>query len=234
VKILFCHRWTSKPGGRKPSSLKNIAMHHITTAALLLLTGLALAEPPKIIEEFTDKVIGVMDGDTIKVLINKQTITVRLEGIDAPELGQSYGKKAKAALTEMVASKTATVQKTGTDKYGRTLGVVIVGNVDADAKLVEDGWAWHFKKYNSDERLARLEEAARSAKLGLWVDENSLAPWEFRARQKTLQAPEGAKEQWLNTASGMRHNQRCERFQKTKEGRFCGPNEGKPCGICGG
>ena len=39
---------------------------------------------------------------------------------------------------------------------------------------------------------------------------------------------------WLNTSSGVRHNQRCEHFQKTKKGRLCGPDEGKPCGICGG
>ena len=78
-----------------------------------------------------------------------------------------------------------TVKKTGTDKYGRTLGIVVVGDVDANAKLVEDGWAWHFKKYSSDEQLAKLEEAARTAKRGLWADEAPLAPWDFRARQKT-------------------------------------------------
>jgi endonuclease YncB( thermonuclease family) len=49
-----------------------------------------------------------------------------------------------------------------------------------NAKLVEDGWAWHFKKYNSDERLAKLEETARTAKRGLWADEAPLAPWDFR------------------------------------------------------
>ena len=71
--------------------------------------------------------IGVTDGDTIKVLVNRNAVTVRLEGIDAPESGQSFGSKAKEALAKMVAGKTVTVRKTGTDKYGRTLGIVIVG-----------------------------------------------------------------------------------------------------------
>lgn len=214
-------------------------MRFVATTAFLLLAGLLFAAPPKVIDEFSGKVIGVSDGDTIKVLVDKETIKVRLEGIDAPESGQSYGKKSKDALSEMVAGKNVTVKKTGTDKYGRTLGIVMLGDVDANAKLIEDGWAWHFKKYNDEDRLANLEENARHAKRGLWADETPLAPWEFRARQKTPEvAPEESKDPkmsfWLNSSSGVRHNQRCEHYQKTKKGRFCGADEGKPCGICGG
>jgi endonuclease YncB( thermonuclease family) len=211
-------------------------MRYLTLPTIVLVTGLLLAAPPKVVEEFSGKVIGVTDGDTIKVLVNKESVTVRLEGIDAPESGQSYGKKSKEALAEIVAGKTVTVKKTGTDKYKRTLGIVMVGDADANAKMVEDGWAWHFKKYNDEERLAKLEDAARKAKRGLWADETPLAPWEYRARQKTPEANEAAPKSlyWLNTSSGVRHNQRCEHFQKTKKGRFCGADEGKPCGICGG
>jgi endonuclease YncB( thermonuclease family) len=210
-------------------------MRYAATTVLLLLAGLAFAVPPKVVEELSGKVISVTDGDTIKVLVNKETVTVRLEGIDAPESGQSFGKKAKEALAGLVAGKTVTVKKTGTDKYMRTLGIVIVGDVDASAKLLEDGWAWHFKKYNDEERLAKLEEAARKAKRGLWAYENAIAPWDYRARQKTPEAaPDGPKLYWLNTSSDVRHNERCEHFQKTKRGRLCKADEGKPCGLCGG
>lgn len=131
-------------------------MRHLTVPAILLLTGLVFAAPPKVVEEFTGKVIGVTDGDTIKVLVMKETITIRLEGIDAPESKQSFGNKSKQALSDVVFGKEVTIRKTGDDRYGRTLGVVMVGDVDANAKMIEDGWAWHFKKYNDEERLAKL------------------------------------------------------------------------------
>jgi micrococcal nuclease len=34
------------------------------------------------------KVVGVSDGDTITLLVDKKTIKIRLEGIDAPEAKQ--------------------------------------------------------------------------------------------------------------------------------------------------
>ena len=46
-------------------------MRYAAVTAVLLLSGLLLAAPPKVIEEFSGKVIGVTDGDTIKVLVDK-------------------------------------------------------------------------------------------------------------------------------------------------------------------
>lgn len=214
-------------------------MRYAVALVVLILSGLAFSAPPKVVEEFGGKVISVTDGDTIKVLVNKETVIVRLEGIDAPESKQSFGNKSKEALARLVADKIVTVKKTGVDKYKRTLGIVMVKDVDANAKQVEDGWAWHFKKYNDEERLAKLEEAARKAKRGLWAEENPLAPWEYRARQKTPEVAPGSPNDkeilyWLNTSSNVRHNQRCEHFQKTKRGRLCTKDEGTPCGVCGG
>ena len=43
----------------------------------------------------TGKVVGVSDGDTITVLVNKIQVKVRLYGIDCPEGGQDFGNRAK-------------------------------------------------------------------------------------------------------------------------------------------
>ncbi len=130
---------------------------------------------------FKAKVIGVHDGDSITVLTsdNKQ-IKVRLEGIDCPELKQDFGQKAKQATSALCFGKDVRVQQTGKDRYGRTLAYVYVDNICVNKELLKQGMAWHFKKYNSDPELAKLENIARSQKIGLWSQPNPVAPWEFR------------------------------------------------------
>ena len=64
-------------------------------ALLLIATGShALAQPPKILETLTGKVVSVTDGDTIQVQVEsgKAPLKVRLDGIDAPEKKQAFGE----------------------------------------------------------------------------------------------------------------------------------------------
>ena len=54
---------------------------------------------------WSGKVVGVADGDTITVLRNKKQVKIRLYGIDTPERGQAFGKKAKQFTSDMVFGK---------------------------------------------------------------------------------------------------------------------------------
>lgn len=161
----------------------------LTTLAIFCSIHSLFAEPPKVIEEFSGKVSSVTEGDMLQLLRDKETVTIRLEGIDAPEKNQSFGDKAKMALTTMVSGKTVVIRKTSADKYGRIIGYLMVDGVEVNAKLVEDGMAWHFKKYNDEKRLADLELQARQAKRGLWSEANPLPPWDYRALPKTPGKP---------------------------------------------
>ena len=130
---------------------------------------------------FTGKVIGITDGDTITVLNNKkQQIKVRLEGIDCPEPGQDFGNRAKQAVTALCFGKTVRVEKKGTDQYGRVLAYVYADNICVNRELVKMGLAWHYSQYNKDPKLARLQEKARKAKVGLWVQKDPVPHWEWR------------------------------------------------------
>jgi micrococcal nuclease len=135
-------------------------------------------------DKFIAKVIGVTDGDTVIVLTEtKQQIKIRLEGIDCPESHQDYGDRAKQTIAELCYGKEVTVQKTGEDRYGRTLAYIYVGNLCVNKQLLILGMAWHYKQYNKDHELAKLETVAREKKVGLWSQPNPMAPWDFRHKK---------------------------------------------------
>jgi endonuclease YncB( thermonuclease family) len=135
-------------------------------------------------DTFIAKVIGVTDGDSIVVLTyDKRQIKVRLEGIDCPESSQDYGERAKQATVDLCFGKEVTVQKTGEDRYGRTLAYVYVGDLCINKQLLNLGMAWHYKQYNKDEELAILETKAREKRIGIWSHPNSVAPWVWRHKK---------------------------------------------------
>ena len=89
--------------------------------------------------------VSVLDGDTIEVLHNNRTERIRLNGIDCPEKGQAYGKKAKQAASELVFGKVVTLQTNGKDKYGRTIAdVLLPDGTNVNHELVKEGWCcWY-------------------------------------------------------------------------------------------
>ena len=78
----------------------------------------------------------------------------------------------------MVYGKTVTVRDLGQDRYGRTIGEVLLPDV-LNHELVKAGLCWWYRKYApDDEGLAKAEENARLSKRGLWIDPKPVPPWE--------------------------------------------------------
>lgn len=139
--------------------------------------------------ELEGQVVGVLDGDTIDVLTTTKTqVRVRLAGIDAPEKGQAFGNVSKKELSDLVFGKQVSVEWRKMDRYGRTVGKVIVDGVNANLKMVEAGLAWHYKQYAREQSptdrasYAQAEERARAEAIGLWQDKLPIQPWVFRKR----------------------------------------------------
>ena len=136
-------------------------------------------------EEFTGKVVGVADGDTVTVLRDEKTpVKIRLQAVDCPEKAQPFGQKAKQFTSEMVFGKVVTVRVATRDRYGRTVAWVAVGVKSLNEELLRAGMAWHYRQYDKSEKLAKLEQEARAAKRGLWADPNPTPPWEWRHGKK--------------------------------------------------
>ena len=130
--------------------------------------------------DFTGRVVSVADGDTITVLRDRTQVKVRLLEIDAPEKAQAFGTKSKESLSEMCFGKTAEVVDKGKDRYGRTLARVTCDGVDANAEQVRRGMAWVYDRYVTDKTLYAVQEEAKAERRGLWQDDKSVSPWEWR------------------------------------------------------
>lgn len=155
-------------------------------AALAVVPCLAYAD-------ITGKVIGITDGDTIRVLtLEQKTYKIRLTAIDAPEKTQAFGQVAKSQLSDAVYEKEVTVVQPKKIRNGRYSGKVMLGDIDVGYMMVAQGLAWNEKKYQQtltpDEKVAYAwqEQTALKNRAGLWADPNPVPPWEYRKRDKNF------------------------------------------------
>jgi endonuclease YncB( thermonuclease family) len=133
-------------------------------------------------EQFTGKVVGISDGDTISVLREGKAVKVRLYGIDSPEKAQAFGTQARKFTSDLVFQRDVTVVVHTTDRYGRLVGEVLLPDGRSlNQELVRAGLAWWYRPYApNDPTLAQLEAEARTAKRGLWADAQPVPPWQWR------------------------------------------------------
>jgi len=172
------------PTDRKPWKISRFIVLLSILLPLAFIQTRAQAEGT---QTFTGKVVGVSDGDTITVMHQGRGEKVRLAGIDCPEKKQAFGTRAKQFTSDASFGKFVTVKVETIDRYGRTVGEVILpdGKI-LNRELVSVGFAWWYRQYSNDESLGQLEVEARTAKRGLWVEPNPIPPWEFRKLQRAV------------------------------------------------
>ena len=131
-------------------------------------------------ERVSANVINVIDGDTIIVKIEGREYKVRYIGIDAPEMDNSekpakfMSKETFEKNKELVMGKIVKLEKniSETDKHGRLLRYVYVGDLMINAEMVRLGYAYA-KSYppdvKYDDLLLKLQRKAKEAGLGLWI-----------------------------------------------------------------
>ena len=164
--------------------MKNKILFSLSLMTILFVTGCdtgsgensnstAVNEYKKI----TGTVNSVLDGDTLKISTNNETI--RLACIDAPEDGQEYSNIAKKALESSVNGYDVEIKYTERDKYGRVIGFVSA-NRNINLEQVRQGNAWVYRNNCNICEYYNAEVYARNNKLGLWASNNPVPPWEWR------------------------------------------------------
>ncbi|MEI6291129.1 MAG: lamin tail domain-containing protein, partial [Chloroflexota bacterium] len=122
-------------------------------------------------------VVDVVDGDTIKVLVNGLVYPLRYIGMNTPEnttQHEYFGPEASAANSGLTAGKQVTMYKdvSEVDRYNRLLRYVFVGNTFVNYELVQQGFA-EAAQYPPDTACAGLfdqtAQQAQAAAIGLWA-----------------------------------------------------------------
>jgi micrococcal nuclease len=131
------------------------------------------------------RVTKVVDGDTVNVSINGETIPVRLLGIDTPEvvdsrkIVQCFGKEASEETKKLLINKSVRLEadqtQGDTDQYHRLLRYVfLLDGTLVNDHLIRNGFAfeytYHSIPYTYQNQFKQAEHDARMNKRGLWAD----------------------------------------------------------------
>jgi endonuclease YncB( thermonuclease family) len=171
-----------------PSRLGGVRMHQPSperagTLAHSVLIGVMLSGAGAAADGMVAGGAEVIDGDTLTIGV----VAIRLEGIDAPELGQrcalpaggTWGCDEAAAdrLVELTTGREVDCEPLERDPYGRIVAKCTAGGVDLSAALAKEGLAWSFTRYSTT--YADLEAAAKAQGLGIWQADTQ-PPWDYR------------------------------------------------------
>ena len=153
--------------------MKNFAIKLIC-AVLFCISGFAHSE------EFTAKVIEVLDGDTVLVVRTSGLLKIRLAEIDAPEKAQPFGTASMQSLSGLVMGKQVKFVSQTMDQYGRMVAHISVSGLDVNAEQIRRGMAWEYSNFHSNKTLVALQHEAMEAPRGLWGQSDPTPPWQWR------------------------------------------------------
>ncbi len=130
--------------------------------------------------------VRVKDGDTLVVKVQGVEVDFRLSGIDAPEIDQVFGPKARDELASIIGNQQCVLVPIDHDLYGRFVAYLWIGDMNVNEEMMSRGMAWFDSEYAIEPLLFQLENEARDAKRGLWAlpKETRVPPWEWRKEQR--------------------------------------------------
>lgn len=128
------------------------------------------------------QVIRVVDGDTVDVRIDGQSVRLRLIGIDTPESVdprkpvQCYGIEASNYTKSLLLNQTVYLERDATqgeyDIYGRLLVYIWIDNTTLfNQRIIADGYAFEYTyrtPYRYQSMFKAAQQTARSTTAGLW------------------------------------------------------------------
>jgi micrococcal nuclease len=171
-------------------------MRGLLLALLLLAAGPSAFAAPPAKPVWSGVVTYVVDGDTVRVRPpgGGKPVSIRLEGIDAPEICQAFGPASRDALMRQVLGKRVQVYGKRHDDYGRLLARLEFQGEDTGKWMVTRGLAWSYRFRSSPGPYASQQRRAKAAGLGLFLPAHGtppVYPAQFRRQHGSCHPPAG-------------------------------------------
>lgn len=149
------------------------------TLALLALTVATTTWALEVNDRFSGRCAAVLDGDTLVVETAEGEVVVHLWAVDAPELAQPWGDKARYFLRDMAEGERVRARVQSTDG-AQVTATVHAGGRDLGELMAANGLAWAIGGPGEGEHIRILAGTMRDLGVGLWSDPEPTPPWEFR------------------------------------------------------
>lgn len=156
---------------------------------LLTIISLFFLLTPALACEKCEVVVGIVDGDTVIIMCEGKTKEVHLTSVDAPQMEQPYGKKAKNFAEKLVMNHVATIRYIDNN---RATDIVSSDGKSLKWGLIRAGLAWYPQNHqkntlrNVNDKVGKYERRARRARKGLWAQDNPRPPWELHKGTESL------------------------------------------------
>lgn len=173
-------------------------------------------------KQFEARVVRVADGDTLEAIPagESRAIRIRLQGVDAPELGEVFSREALGFLRMLLFEQRVRVQGRDVDRYDRLVARVALGSSDASIELLRAGLACH--AFVRDVTLATEEALARQSGRGFWAPTSKKPACALRQATRDAGRPDVAQPPTAqpriaagyrgNVSSGLYHATWCPNF----------------------
>jgi micrococcal nuclease len=127
---------------------------------------------------WTGVVTYVVDGDTVRVRPPEggKPVSIRIEGIDAPEICQPGGTVARNVLKRQLLGKRVVIQGKARDGYGRLVARIVLNKEDQGKWLVTQGLAWSYRYRNNTGPYAFEQRQAQEVGIGMFARAFAQAP----------------------------------------------------------
>ena len=131
------------------------------------------------------KIESIRNGDSFEMReMGGEKVIVRLDGLDAPDSTQTYGQDAIKWLSRFK-GQTVRAEYFESDRHGRLVANVYVGDRWLNYEMILSGNAWHDHRINVDRRMSGAQALAKKESRGLWKSPDAISPWEYRVRRRS-------------------------------------------------